>query len=50
MAHVLRGNNILRHVLEEEMLRKRVRGRPRRRMIDEVVEDSFEKNEIESCD
>jgi hypothetical protein len=38
IGHVLRGNGLLRDVMEGRMLGKRVRGRPRMRMLDDLIE------------
>jgi DNA-binding protein YbaB len=43
MGHVLRGEGLLRDVLEGRMLGKRPRGRPRIGMLEEIMEGSFEK-------
>ena len=43
IGHVLRGDGLLRDVLEGRMLGKRPRGRPRRGMIDDLMEGSFVK-------
>ena len=43
IGHVLRGDGLLRDVLEGRMLGKRPRGRPRRGMIDDLMEGSFMK-------
>ena len=43
IGHVLRGNGLLKDVLEGRMLGKRPRGRPRIGMIDELMEGSFVK-------
>ena len=43
IGHVLRGNGLLRDVLEGRMLGKRPKGRPRIGMIDDLMEGSFEK-------
>src|SRR5260370_33940374 len=43
IGYVLRGNGLLRDVLEGRMLGKRPRGRPRRGMIDDLLEGSFVK-------
>lgn len=42
IGHVLRGNGLLRDVLEGRMIGKKVMGRPRMGMIDELKEGSFE--------
>ena len=41
--NVLRGDGLLENVLEERMLVKRPRGRPRIGMINDLMEGSFEK-------
>src|SRR6266581_3149106 len=41
IGHVLRGDGLLRDMLEGRMLGKRPRGRPRRGMIDDLMEGSF---------
>ena len=41
IGHVLRGDGLLRDVLEGRMMGKRVRGRPRIGMLDELMEGSF---------
>src|SRR6266581_19647 len=43
IGHVLRGDGLLRDVLVGRMLGKRPRGRPRREMIDDLMEGSFVK-------
>ena len=43
IGHVLRGNGLLRDVLEGRMMGKRGRGRPRIGMLDELMEGSFVK-------
>jgi len=43
IGHVLRGNGLLRYVLEERMMAKRGRGRPRIGMLEELMEGSFVK-------
>ena len=43
IGHVLRGNGLLRDVLEGRMVGKRGRGRPRIGMLDKLMEGSFEK-------
>src|SRR6266568_65231 len=43
IGHVLRGGGLLRDVLEGRMLGKRPQGRPRRGMIDDLMEGSFVK-------
>src|SRR5258708_4914598 len=43
IGHMLRGDGLLRDVLEGRMLGKRPRGRPRRGMIDDLMECSFVK-------
>ena len=43
IGHVLRGDGLLRDVLEGRMMGKRVRGRPRIGMLDELMESSFVK-------
>ena len=43
IGHVLRGNGLLRDVLEGRMLGKRPKGRPRIGMIDDLMEGSFAK-------
>src|SRR5206468_12638086 len=43
IGHVLRGDGFLRDVLEGRMMGKRVRGRPRIGMLDELMEGSFVK-------
>ena len=43
IGHVLRGEGLLRDVLEGRMIGKRPRGRPRIGMISELMEGSFEK-------
>ena len=48
IGHVLRGNGLLRDVLEGRMLEKRPKGRPRIGMIDDLMEGSFEKNKEKS--
>jgi len=43
IGHVLRGEGLLREVMEGRMEGKRVRGRPRKGMLDEVlVESSYD--------
>src|SRR6266496_277922 len=43
IGHVLGVHGLLRDVLEGRMLGKRPRGRPRRGIIDDLMEDSFVK-------
>src|SRR6266496_5887222 len=43
IGHVLREDGLLRDVLEGRMLGKRPRGRPRRGMLDDLMEGSFVK-------
>ena len=43
IGHVLRGDGLLRDVLEGRMMGKTVRGRPRIEMLDELMEGSFVK-------
>ena len=43
IGHVLRGNGLMRDVLEGRMLGKRPQGRPRIGMIDDLMEGSYEK-------
>ena len=43
IGHVLRGDGLLKDVLEGRMLGKKRQGRPRTGMIDELMEGSFEK-------
>jgi len=43
IGHVLRGNGLLRDVLEGRMVGKRGRGKPQIGMLDELMEGSFEK-------
>jgi len=43
IGHVLRGNGLLRNVLEGRMMRKRGHGRPRIKMLGELMEGSFVK-------
>ena len=43
IGHVVRGDGLLRDVLEGRMMGKRVRGRPRIGMLDELMESSFVK-------
>ena len=43
IGHVIRGDGLLRDVLEERMMGKRVCGRPRIGMLDELMEGSFVK-------
>src|SRR5688572_24608129 len=41
MGHVLRGNSLLKEVLEGRMEGRRVRGRPRLGMLDEIKVGSY---------
>ena len=43
MGHVLRGDGLLKDVLEGRMLGKKRQGRPRAGMIDDLMEGSFVK-------
>src|SRR2546426_2270861 len=43
IGHVLRGEGLLREVMEGKMVGKRPRGRPRIGMLEELKEGSFEK-------
>ena len=40
IGHILRGDGLLRDVMEGRMMGKRPRGRPRARVIDELMEGS----------
>jgi exonuclease III len=42
IGHVLRGDGLMREVLEGRMIGKRPRGRPRMGMLEELKEDSYE--------
>jgi len=43
IGHILRGDGLLRDVMEGRMMGKRPRGRPRAMMIDELMEGSYVK-------
>ena len=43
IGHVLRGDGLLKEVIEGRMLGKRPRGRPRAGMVDVIMEGSYEK-------
>ena len=42
IGHILRGDSLLKEVIEGRMEGKRPRGRPRKGMIDELKEGSYE--------
>ena len=41
IGHVLRGNGLLREVIEGRMEGRRVRGRPRKGMLDEIITGTY---------
>jgi hypothetical protein len=41
IGHVLRGDGLLRNVLEGRMLGKKPQGKPRTKMVDDLMEGSF---------
>lgn len=41
IGHVLRGKGLLKEVIEGRMEGRRVRGRPRLGMLDEIITDSY---------
>ena len=41
VGHVLRGNGLLREVIEGRMEGRRPRGRPRKGMLDEIMTSSY---------
>ena len=41
IGHILRGDGLLRDVMEGRMMRKRPRGRPRAGMVDDLMDGSF---------
>ena len=43
IGHILRGDGLLRDVMERRMMGKRPRGRPRAGMMDELMEGSYVK-------
>ena len=43
IGHILRGDGLLKDVMEGKMMGKRRRGRPRTGMMDELMEDSYVK-------
>jgi hypothetical protein len=43
IGHVLRGDGLLKEVIEGRMLGKRPRGRPRAGMVDVIMEGFYEK-------
>lgn len=43
IGHVLRGDGLLRDVMEGRMEGKRTRGRPRKNMLEELMEDGYER-------
>ena len=43
IGHILRGDGLLRDVMEGRMMEKRLSGRPRAGMMDELMESSYVK-------
>ena len=44
LGHILRGDSLLRTVIEGRMIGKKVAGRPRMKMIDWMMDKSAERN------
>ncbi len=42
IGHTLRGDGLFREVLEGRMKRKRINGKPRLGMFDEIMKNSYE--------